>query len=194
MRSYHSIDTVKNDHGDNDADQQVSFPVEFLNTLYPPGLPPHVLNLKIGAIVMLLRNLSIGNGLCNGTRMIVRDMNINVLKVEVITGALRGSVRLLPRVSLDTSSDVSIPFNLCRRQFPVKLAYGMTINKSQGQTFDQVGLLLPEPVFTHGQLYVACSRVRSGNTLKVQVINGPKQGKTDAGIVTDNVVYDEVLL
>ena len=142
---------------------------------------------------MLLQNLSIGSGLCNGTRMIVRDMNVNVLKVEVITGVLRGSVHLLLRVSLDTSSDVSIPFNLSRRQFPIKLAYGMTINKSQGQTFDRVGLLLPEPVFTHRQLYITCLRVLSEDSLKIQVINGPKQGKTDAVTVTENVAFEEVL-
>ena len=43
----------------------------------------------------------------------------------------------------------------------------MTINKSQGQTFERVGLHLHKPVFAHGQLYVACSRVRSFDSIKV---------------------------
>ena len=80
------------------------------------------------------------------------------------------------------------------RQFPVKFAYGMTVKKSQGRTFDQIGLLLPELVFTRGKFYIACLRVRSGNAMKVEVISGPTQGKTDFGIATDNVVHEEILL
>lgn len=45
----------------------------------------------------------------------------------------------------------------------------MTINKSQGQTFDVVGVHLVDPVFTHGQLYVAASRCKYKHSLKFQV-------------------------
>ena len=51
-----------------------------------------------------------------------------------------------------------MPFKLKRRQFPVRLAVAMTINKAQGQTLGRMGLFLPTPVFSHGQLYVALSR------------------------------------
>lgn len=75
--------------------------------------------------------------------------------------------------------------SLLKRHFPIRLAFCMTINKAQGQTLDSVGLYLPQPVFTHSQLYVAMSWVRSYENLTVQIV--PK------GSRTLNVVYKEVL-
>jgi hypothetical protein len=69
-----------------------------------------------------------------------------------------------------------------RRQFPIHLAFSMTINKSRGQTFDKICLYLPKPVFSHGQLYVALSRVRSLDSLSVV--------SDTNGIV--NCVYNEI--
>jgi hypothetical protein len=54
-----------------------------------------------------------------------------------------------------------------RRQFPKRLAFSTTVNKSQGQTFDKICLYLPKPVFSPGQLYVALLRVRSLGSLSV---------------------------
>jgi hypothetical protein len=114
---------------------------------------------------MLIRNLNPSQGLCNGTRLICHELHNKVLEAEIITGSHIGSRVFIPRITL-TSSDNTLPFILKRRQFPIRVAFSMTINKSQGQTLNRVGLYLPQPVFPHGQLYVAMSRITSHQSIK----------------------------
>ena len=87
-----------------------------------------------------------------------------------------------------TPSDKRIPFTFQRRQFPLAVCFAMTINKSQGQSLSKVGLFLREPVFTHGQLYVALSRVKSRDGLKILIFD--KENKITNK--TCNVVFKEV--
>ena len=70
----------------------------------------------------------------------------------------------------------------------------MTINKSLGQTFEKVGLFLPQPVFSHGQLYVAFSRVRWLSDVHVKVMKTSNQGKRRGITFTKNIVCREILL
>lgn len=81
---------------------------------------------------------------------------------------------------------MSIPFVLQRRQFPCQLAFAMSINRSQGQTMNHVGLYLLTPVFSHGQLYVACSRVTSCHNLQIYL------GTPEINGCTKNIVYPEM--
>ena len=160
------------------------FPVELLNKLTPAGLPPHHLYIKKGMVLMLLRNLSPKHGLCNGTRLILNKATRILLYCKIASGDHAGKEVLIPRVELKHQDEQFIPWN--RRQFPVRPAFAMTINKSQGQTLKQVGVWLEEPVFTHGQLYVAASRVGNPQHLLFAV------KKSDAG-KTRNVAYKEIL-
>ena len=125
-------------------------------------------------------------GVCNGSRGILTCANNRVLEVRLLTGDHAGETVFIPRLTI-TPSDSGLPFQLCRRQFPVRLGFCMSINKAQGQSVDTVGLDLRSGVFTHGQFYVAMSRATSVHRMKV-IWNVNSEG------VTKNIVYPEVLL
>lgn len=154
---YYSVDTVL------DLKEAVHFPTEFLNSLQPSGLPPHKLVLKVGCPIILLRNLNPPK-LCNGTRLQVKSLKTFLIECTILTGCGTGEVVLIPRIPL---MPTELPFQFKRLQFPVKLSFAMTINKSQGQTFNVAGLDLSVECFSHGQLYVALSRATSNQNLFV---------------------------
>ncbi|AQK59598.1 hypothetical protein ZEAMMB73_Zm00001d053542 [Zea mays] len=194
---YHSFDSAMDDPHNY-------YPPEFLNTLTPNGLPPHVLKLKIGCPIILLRNIDPANGLCNGTRLVVRGFQRNSIDAEIVLGQHAGKRIFLPRIPLCPSDEEMFPFQFKRKQFPIRLSFAMTVSKAQGQTIPNVGVYLPEPVFSHGQLYVALSRAttRSNiNILAIPTVDGKKRSKkglrknptVDCGTCTKNIVYKEVL-
>jgi hypothetical protein len=176
----------------DDATNAMIYPTELLNILRPSGMTQHRLVLKPGVPIILLRNLNRMMGLMNGTRLVVEACLRYSVQARVLTGPAAGRSVCLPRINLTVpdSSELSIQF--IRRQIPVALAFAMTINKAEGQTFDRVGLWLPDHVFSHGQLYVALSRVSAVDGIAVQV--GPRL-TPPAGepLTVENIVWKEVL-
>ncbi|XP_023770741.1 uncharacterized protein LOC111919383 [Lactuca sativa] len=148
-------------------DKNNLYPMEYLNSLNVSGVPPHYLWLKIGCPVILLRNINPSNGLCNGTILICRAFQQNVIDVEITVGQYAGKRVFLPRIPLCPSNDEMFLFKLKRKQFPIQLSFSRTINKAQGQTIPSVGVYLPESVFSYGQLYLALSRGISRVNTKV---------------------------
>ena len=182
--TFYSSDTVEGD------DLNIPVPTEFLNSLTPAGMPPHKLTLKKNIVVMLLRNLQAGpkEGLRNGTRMLVKAFGKRMVECEVLTGGSKGSPVFLPRIPFHLRES-DFPFVMVRKQFPVRPCFSMTINKAQGQTLDMVGLYLNRPVFTHGQLYVAFSRVRRQEAIKVCLGDDEDSEKG----LTPNIVFHSML-
>jgi ATP-dependent DNA helicase PIF1 len=166
------------------TEDHLAIPQEFLHSLTPPGMPPHALTIKVNGIYMLLRNMNVEEGQCNGSRFIVTGVSQHTLHCELIRDdpTLPPSTFILPRITC-TPPD-KYPFMFTRRQFPIRPAFAMTINKSQGGTFDKVGIELTSPVFTHGQLYVAVSRTSDFSNVTIMTSNNDN--------TTKNIVFPAI--
>ncbi|KAG6721278.1 hypothetical protein I3842_03G105100, partial [Carya illinoinensis] len=153
------------------------------------GVIEDFLLLKKNCPIMLLRNINPSEGLCNGTRLICCNFNRNVIDAKISVGHHKGKRVFIPRIPFlpDINENNGFPFK--RTQFPIKLSFAMTINKSQGQTLNSVGIYLPEPVFSHGQLYVALSRAKTANSVKILI--RPTTIDNYEKNCTKNIVYKD---
>ncbi|XP_026410263.1 ATP-dependent DNA helicase PIF7-like [Papaver somniferum] len=184
--TYLAVDKmIRDDHG-----RDSRFTTEFLNNLNPPGSPPFKLDIKVGCPVMLLRNLAPKEGLCNGTRLVVTRCRRYVIEAKIITGEKAGEIIFIPRITFQPSPS-ELDIQMERRQFPIHVAYAMTINKSQGQSVKYVDIDLCTPVFSHGQLYVALSRCTAARRITLLM---PNESNECFNLETKNVVYPEILL
>ncbi|RYR48156.1 ATP-dependent DNA helicase PIF6-like [Arachis ipaensis] len=185
-RVYLSSDTLINEDGHLES-ELYTMSTESLNALNCSGIPQHRLVLKIGVPVMLLRNIDQSNGLYNGTQMQVRRLGDHIIECIILAGRNTGEVVFIPKMNMSPNNE-TLPIRFTRRQFPVELCFAMTINKSQRQTLSTVGMYLPRPVFTHGQLYVALSRVSIHSGLKILSVGS----NGTASDHTINVVYRKI--
>ncbi|XP_060526909.1 uncharacterized protein LOC132702345 [Cylas formicarius] len=154
-----SYDRQSNEDGADD--HEIANPLatgvtsEIIESLDLSGLPPHRLTLKIGSVVVLLVNLNVRRGFCNGQRMIVLEMGDDVIVGRIVSGQFQGRKCVIIRKQfvLKEKETPLLPGGgtFYRKQFPIKLAHAITINKAQGQTLSRVGLCLNVPCFAHGQ-------------------------------------------
>ena len=166
--------------------------IDIMNRTEDPSLPDFCLYLKVGCIVMLLKNLNPPGGLCNGTRIRVTKATALRINGTIIGGRFHGQEVLIPRLKCQLGAKKA-GFELCRTQIPVTVAFATTINKSQGQTLDKVGIDLTQgQCFTHGQAYVALSRSKKLQDLRVALPLYKNRGKFQHYNM-QNPVFREVL-
>jgi ATP-dependent DNA helicase PIF1 len=127
-------------------------------------------------------------GLCNGTKLIVTRLFNDFIEALPVSAT---APILIPRITI-SENNRDLPFVLKRHQIPVRLAFCLTINKSQGQTYDEVGLHIENECFAHGQLYVALSRARKFENIHI-FRRTMLADSTFPDNRAKNIVYSEVL-
>jgi hypothetical protein len=142
---------------------------------------------------ILLRNMNVSSGHCNGSRYMLTYVSNHLLRA---VNQHSGETLILPRIPL-RSKDNDFPFIMQHLQFPVQLAYALTYNRAQGQSLTRCGLLLNRSLFTHGQLYVGLSRVADPKGLFVYANQTEFESYddmfNDLHVYTRNIVYSEIL-
>lgn len=148
----------------------------------PGDFPSDQLELKVGCPIVLKRWYE---QLQPGTRLTVTGVNRDgSIRALIATGPFANhKIVILPIDCMARLYEDNVV--LYRRQLPVALCFAMTVHKAQGLSFDHVGLVMSCPVFAHGQLYMALSRVRKLDNLKVHVYSGKHQHRD----YIKNIVY-----
>jgi ATP-dependent DNA helicase PIF1 len=141
---------------------------EFLDKLNRDCLSPAVLKLKVGSRVMLTRNIDVYKGLCNGSLGVIIELDKEKIKVKFDNYA----EWLSDKEDFEYTEGVEV--KATRKQHPLMLAHAITIHKSQGLTLDNVYIKDFNRIFGSGMAYVAMSRARTLNGLKLDNFNANK--------------------
>ena len=137
---YISADSLVNDD-QADANGPVAMEVLFMNSMTPDSMPPHITKLKAGSMVMLVCNVHKDMGLVEGARLIVRAFRPHCVDCEMASGVHKGRRVFIPRMVFTSDNESGLPVLLRRRQLPLRLAFAMTVHKSQGTNPPQSGAL-----------------------------------------------------
>lgn len=158
---------------------------DILNKYNDVSVPPHTLILKEDDICFIMRNLLKKDGLTNNTR--VKILKIQKYSIKVCTIDTRvPKVFTVPRIYFKVSLPYGRGFTMIRKQFPLRLAYSMTYNKSQGQELHKCLVDIRSPPFVHGHLYVALSRVKYYNNIRIFCT---EDNIVDGAVVLKNYFY-----
>ena len=166
-----------------------------------PGVRSHVLHLKVDDICMVMRNLNRKEGLAKSLRVKIVKLYDHVIRVCTLNPVGRRYYNI-PRIRFSVSLPYGRSVEIERRQFPLRLAYSMTFNKSQGQEFQMVLADIRNNPFTHGHLYVALSRIRIARNIKLFTNRPPDNEKNErnekilasAVPTVTNVVFEKLKL
>jgi hypothetical protein len=162
---------------------------QVLNKFNRNGIPPHTLNLKVGDVCLVVRNLSKRIGLATNTR--VQIISIQTFCIRIKTLGDNPKFVTLPRIAFHFKLPYGQSFTMRRLQFPLRLAYCMTFNKSQGQTLQRVVVDITKQPFTHGHLYVILSRITAYFAIRFFC---DQNSIIDDAPIAHNVVYKQVLI
>jgi ATP-dependent DNA helicase PIF1 len=158
---FNSVDEFTSTETDSSGDIIPKRIERILYTKIMNGNVSQSLKFKIGAQIMLKINLSLADGLANGSRGVITDMFLSTefaeswIEVKWVSGKV---LKVSP--NLYEFADESEQVAYSRIQIPLALAYSVSIHKSQGQTLDSVAVDLGPKVFEFGQAYTALSRVK----------------------------------
>ena len=175
---------------------------EMLNTFNSDKAPPHILKLCVGDICYLMRTLGRKTKLATNQRVRILELRQFSIKVQTIEASNSpGEVHFLPRIRFRFTLPYGQSYEITRTQFPLRLAYAISINKSQGQQYEDILFDTTHQAFTHGHLYVAMSRITKYNGISfftfqsfVSSEKGSNNGEEDNIIILlQNIVYPDLI-
>lgn len=132
---------------------------DVLNRFSRHEIPDHVLSLKEGDVCILLRNMDRKRGFTSNRRVRIVKISTYAIRVKLLDEPT-DIYSTIPRINFNATLPIGRSFTISRKQFPLRLAYSLSINRAQGQTLNRVMLDITVSPFSHGHLYVAMSRVR----------------------------------